>query len=277
VYGHPALAAGLSVGVSATARPGSGRLRVPAWTLEATAGDDSPVGRALAAIVQRLGAPALDFEAAADVPSRAGLGSSAALSVAVARAAAAACKSAPAAGAIDQAIDDAEAIFHGNPSGIDAAAAKSGGAGRFTRAAGWQPVPVRQSIRLCVGLSGRPRDTAAQVAAVGRLRERLPVADDILATLGKLADEAREALGKGDVDGLGRTFDAAHGLLCALRVSGPELDALVHTARAAGAIGAKLTGAGGGGAVIALGNEMAVARAWRREGFEAMVVEVGAR
>jgi mevalonate kinase len=278
VYGHPALAAGLSVGIAATARPGAGRLRVPSWGLEATAGDDTPVGRALAAIVRRLEAPALDFDAAAEVPSRAGLGSSAALAVAVARAAAAACARAPDDNVIDAAIDEAEVIFHGNPSGIDAAAAKSGGAGRFTRADGWRPVPVHQAIRLCIGLSGRPRDTAAQVAAVARLRDRLSVADDILAALGKLAGDAGDALGKGDVDGLGRTFDAAHGLLCALRVSGPELDAMVHTARAAGAVGAKLTGAGGGGAVIALapGHERDVLARWKATGFDGFVAEIAA-
>jgi mevalonate kinase len=279
VYGHPALAAGLSVGITARARAGGGRLRVPAWGLEATAGDDSAVGRALAAIARRLESPALDFDADADVPSRAGLGSSAALAVAVARAAAAAGGRPADDGAIDAAVAEAEAVFHGNPSGIDAAAAKSGGAGRFTRATGWQPVPVLQSIRLCVGLSGRPRDTAAQVAAVARLRDRLAVADDILATLGKLADEAAAALAKGDVDGLGRTFDAAHGLLSALRVSSPELDALVQIARGAGAIGAKLTGAGGGGAVIALapGHERDVLARWKAAGFDGFMAEIAAK
>src|SRR4051812_24417552 len=63
VYGHPALATGLSVGITARARPGSGRLRVPAWGLDAAASDDNAVGRALTAIVRRLDAPALDFEA----------------------------------------------------------------------------------------------------------------------------------------------------------------------------------------------------------------------
>ena len=278
VYGHPALAAGLSVGIDATARPGGGRLRVPAWGLEATAADDSAVGRALAAIVRRLDAPALDFDADAQVPSRAGLGSSAALAVAVARAAAAAGGRTPDDVAIDAAVDEAEAIFHGNPSGIDAAAAKSGLTGRFTRADGWRPVPVLQAIKLCVGLSARPRDTTAQVAAVARLRQRLSVADDILATLGKLTDDAAGALAIGDVDGLGRTFDAAHGLLCALRVSGPELDTLVHTARAAGAIGAKLTGAGGGGAVIALapGRDREVLARWKAAGFDGFVSEIAA-
>ena len=278
VYGHPALAAGLSVAISAEGRKGSGRLRVPAWGLEATAGDDSQAGRALAAIVRRLEAPALDFEVDAQFPSRAGLGSSAALAVAVARVAAAACAHETSGSDFDAAVHEAETIFHGNPSGIDAAAAKGGGAGRFTRAAGWQPVGVRQAIRLCVGLSGRQRDTAAQVAAVARLRDRLSVTDDILATLGKLTDEAADALGKGDVDGLGRTFDAAHGLLSALRVSSPELDTLVQSARAAGAIGAKLTGAGGGGAAIAIapGHEHDVLARWKAAGFDGFMAEIAA-
>ena len=56
----------------------------------------------------------------------------------------------------------------------------------------------------------------------------------------------------GDIDALGRLFDLAHGMLAGLRLSTLELERLVHGARAAGAIGAKLTGAGGGGAVIAL-------------------------
>jgi len=88
VYGHAALAVGISTGISVEARAGTGRLQVPAWKLAATAGDDTPVGRALAAIVGRLEAPGLDFLADAQIPSRAGLGSSAALAVAIARAAA---------------------------------------------------------------------------------------------------------------------------------------------------------------------------------------------
>ena len=69
----------------------------------------------------------------------------------------------------------------------------------------------------------------------------------------------------------------AHGLLCGLRVSSPEIETLVHGARAAGAIGAKLTGAGGGGAVIALapGHEHDVLTRWRRDGFDGFVAAVG--
>jgi mevalonate kinase len=287
VDGHAALAVGISTGIAVEARAGTGRLRVPAWQLEAAVGDGSPVGRALAAIVGRLEAPGLDFLADAQIPSRAGLGSSAALAVAIARAAAAAtgrvdardAQAAQAAcDAIDAAVAGAESIFHGDPSGIDAAAARSGLAGTFTRAEGWRPVPVLQAMTLCIGLSGRPRDTAAQVMGVKRLRERLPIAGEVLALLGRLAGEAATALGKGDVDGLGRIFDAAHGLLASLRLSSPELEILVHGARAAGAVGAKLTGAGGGGAVIALapGHERDVLARWRAAGYAGFLAQIAA-
>jgi mevalonate kinase len=278
VYGHPALAAGIAAGIAVEARPGDGRLRVPAWGLDARADDGSEVGRALAAIMRRLETPALDFEAEAAIPSRAGLGSSAALAVAVARAAASASGRADADAAIDAAVAEAEGVFHGNPSGIDAAASKSGRVGRFVRGRGFEPVPVLQSMRICVGLSGKPRDTARQVANVQRLRERLPTMDGVLALLGKLADDAAGALAIGDIDGLGRVFDAAHGLLAALRVSSPELERLVSDARAAGAVGAKLTGAGGGGAVIALapGHERDVLRRWKDAGFEGFTTEIAA-
>jgi len=277
VYGHAALAAGISAGVTIDATAGTGRLRVPAWSLEAAAGDGSDVGRALAAVLDRFGTRGLDFEADARIPSRAGVGSSAALAVALAQAAARATGREDRA-TIDGAVADAESIFHGTPSGIDAAAAASGAVGRFTRADGWQRVRVLQTMTICVGLSGRPRDTAAQVAAVARLRERMPATNDVLALLGRLAGDAEAALASGDIDGLGRILDAAHGLLAALRLSSPELDALVHGARAAGAIGAKLTGAGGGGAVIALapGHERDVLARWRAAGFEGFTAEIAA-
>ena len=154
VYGHPALAAGLSVGIAATARPGSGRLRVPAWGLDATAGDDSAVGRALAAIVRRLEAPALDFDADAQVPSRAGLGSSAALAVAVARAAAAACGRAPNDAAIDAAVDEAETdlprqpLRHRRGRGEDRRGWKIHARGRMAPGAG---LPGHHAVHRAVG------------------------------------------------------------------------------------------------------------------------------
>jgi mevalonate kinase len=283
VYGHPALASGIALGVTAEATAGTGRLTIPAWSVVASAGDDSPPARGLGAILARLNARDLDFHLDAQLPPRAGLGSSAAMAVAIARAAGQAIRGRSGNGGltsdddITAAVADAEAVFHGAPSGIDGAAAMLGGVGRFRRGEGWRPVPVLQSMAICVGLTGKPRDTAAQVAAVSRLRERMPVLGKALALFEDLVAAGEHALAVGDVDGLGRLFDVAHGLLVSLRVSSAEIEIMVHGARAAGAVGAKLTGAGGGGAVIALapGHEKDVMRRWKRDGFDGFVTEIG--
>jgi mevalonate kinase len=273
VFGEPALAAGIAAGVRAEATPGEGRIAVPAWGLYANVGDGSQVGTAAERLLERLGVRGLDFRLEAEIPARAGLGSSAAMAVAVARAAAG--------GASDsellEAVGAAETVFHGAPSGIDAAAALHGGVGTFRKSEGWRPVAMRQKMRVCVGLSGKPRDTRAQVEAVGRLCARTRVARRLVETLGEVTQAGIEALALGDIDTLGRLFDLAHGLLAGLRVSSPELDALTHAARAAGAIGAKLTGAGGGGAVIALApsHTADVLERWRSLGFEGFATSLG--
>jgi mevalonate kinase len=267
VFGKQALAAGITRGVRAVATPGRGRVQVPAWGVDACAGDGSPVGTAAARLLDRLGARDLDFQVEATIPSRAGLGSSAAMAVALARAAG------PDASTSDllAAVAESETVFHGTPSGIDASAALHGGVGSFRREDGWRRVPIQRRIKVCIGLSGKPRDTRAQVEAVGRLCARTPAARKAIDLLGEISEAGIAAVGEGDIDTLGRLFDLAHGTLAGLRVSSPELDALVHAARAAGAIGAKLTGAGGGGAVIALApsHTRDVLDRWRAMGFEA--------
>ena len=274
VFGAVALAAGMPRGVRAVASPGPGHIRVPAWGIDARLGDGSMVATAAARLLAALGAGPLDFAVDAGIPARAGLGSSAALAVAMARAAAAADTDDT---TLLAAVGEAEAVFHGSPSGIDAAAALRGGVGRFRKSEGWRPVAVRRRIRVCVGLSGRPRDTREQVEAVGRLCARTPVARRYVDLLSETAEAGIEALALGDIDALGRLFDLAHGALAGLGVSSPELDTLVHAARAAGAIGAKLTGAGGGGAVIALAPSHTgdVLERWRSLGFDGFETEVG--
>ena len=274
VFGQPALAAGIPNGVRATATPGTGRVQVPAWGIDARVGDGSPVGTAAARLLEKLGVRDRDFVLEADLPSRAGLGSSAAMAVALARAASP--DAAPA--ELLAAVAESESVFHGTPSGIDAAAALHGGIGCFRLADGWRPVPIQRRIKVCVGLSGKPRDTKTQVEAVGRLVARMPAARRIVELLGEVTEAGLLAVKDGDIDNLGRLFDMAHGLLAALRVSSPELEALVHAARASGAIGAKLTGAGGGGAVIAIApsHTRDVLERWRGMGFEAFDTVVGA-
>jgi mevalonate kinase len=287
VYDEPALAGGLAAGLHAFAVAGRGRLVVPAWGVDVTAvpalagaagssvSGAAAVACALAAIFDRVGGWDLDFHVSTDIPAGAGLGSSAALAAAVARAAAAVQGADEV--AVRAAVDAAETVFHGTASGIDAAAALGGGVGRFTRAGGWKPLALAAPLSLCVGLSPEPRNTRDLVRRVRELRERSPVSRKIIGLLGELVTEAETALARSDLAALGRLFDLGHGLLASLGVSSAGLEALVHVARAAGADGAKLTGAGGGGAVIALapGREQTIVDRWKAAGFTGFVTHLG--
>ena len=110
-----------------------------------------------------------------------------------------------------------------------------------------------------VGYDGRAGDTGELVAGVRQLRERHEFAADTVESIGDLTREGerllREADGSPDeqtLEALGELMDFDHGLLSALGVSARSLDEMVWAAREAGAYGAKLTGAGGGGCVVAL-------------------------
>ncbi len=277
VFGHPAIAAGLPVGVHARVRAGSGQILAHDWGLAVRVGDGSDVARAIEALARRLGADpaALDVQLSPEIPARAGLGSSAAMAVAVARAIAV---RVGAQAAIAEAVGAAETVFHGSPSGVDAAAAAAGGIGVFTKKDGWQPAAVRQPIKLCIGLSGEPRRTADLVAAVGLLSRRSPAIAGVVDAAAEVTRAGLVALAAGDIDSLGRLFDVAHGILAGLRCSTLALERLVHGARAAGALGAKLTGAGGGGAVIALApsHRLDVLERWKADGFSGLQTSIAA-
>jgi mevalonate kinase len=272
VYGAPALAAALDRGVVVDATPGRFGIRVPAWSIDVAADDDHPVARALAAVAGALGLdrPALALSADAAIPAAAGLGSSAAMAVAVARALAAATDTPTDDDAIIRAAGAAEAIFHRDASGVDVALATRGGIGVFRRGAGLAAITAR--LRVAIGLSREPRSTAAMVDRVRAATGGDP-ADARIVELGALASAGADDAVRGDLAALGRRFDRAHAVLADLGVSTPTLDAMIATARAAGAYGAKLTGAGGGGAVIAIGDDVDVlVDAWRVTGFDGFTV-----
>src|SRR3954470_7747814 len=122
VYGVPAIAAGIERGVLANAQPASSSsLRI--GERHAAPGDDSELGRAFGALLDSLGAPSLSVEASLEVPPGSGLGASAALAVAIARAALAALGLPEDSARVLAAAAAWEAVYHGNPSGVDAAAA----------------------------------------------------------------------------------------------------------------------------------------------------------
>ena len=280
VYARPALAAGLARGLEVRVERGAGPLAVRT-DVPALAADERPAALVReAAAALGIQADGLRVEVRSELPGGAGLGSSAALSVAVLRALAVA------AGRRLSLADELalgrrlEEIFHGNPSGIDPAAAVLGGCFRFTRGEPPMVTPLRvaRPLPLVVAYTGRGRSTGAVVAG---LRERWEsdrtAYERLFDEVAGLVAEAAVAVESGDVVGLGRAFDENQRLLEALGVSAPEVESLVATARNAGAYGAKLTGGGGGGAVIAVAAEPErVAQALRGAGAQTMVAVVGA-
>lgn len=282
VYGFPALAAALDRGVTIAAVPtpagGSLRIDIPAWNLKVTATDDHPVARSLLAIVETLGLgrPTVSLVGDAQIPPGAGLGSSAALAVAVSRALLVHAKRKLDAREITAAASASEALMHGKPSGVDVALAIAGGIGVFRKATGLRSF-ASPPLRVLVGPSGSPRTTSAMVERVAEATAS-SADDPRLRALGGLTDTGTTALLAKDLAGLGAAMNRAHELLSELGVSTEQLDSLCEAARVSGAYGAKLTGAGGGGAVIAIApreREQAVLTEWKNAGVTGFVATVG--
>jgi mevalonate kinase len=103
-----------------------------------------------------------------------------------------------------------------------------------------------------IGYDGGAGDTGALVAGVRRLRDQYDFAADTVEAIGDIVRNGEQALAEGNIEELGRLMDFNHGLLSALGVSSRSLDAMVWAARNGQAHGAKLTGAGGGGCIVAL-------------------------
>jgi len=108
------------------------------------------------------------------------------------------------------------------------------------------------TLPFVIGYDGGAGDTGALVAGVRDLREEYDFAADTVTAIGDVVREGEAVLGTGDYETLGELMDFNHGLLSALGVSSRSLDSMVWAARDADAHGAKLTGAGGGGCIVAL-------------------------
>ncbi len=175
----------------------------------------------------------------------------------------------------------AEDVAHGASSGVDPATVVYGGTILYSikdRVIERLEGPIR-GARLIIADSGVRRSTAGPVMSVIELRRRLgQPAELIYSAADIVALRGIEALKRGDAAELGLLMNFNHGLLSAIGVSSPELEDLVYAARAAGALGSKLSGAGRGGIVIALapeGSEDKVTGALRARAPWVLKPEVG--
>jgi len=270
VYGVPAIAAGIERGVEASAQAApSSSLRIGERRAEPA--DGSELGRAFGALLESLGAPSLSVEASLEVPPGSGLGASAALAVAIARAVLEALGLAQDLACVLTAAAAWEGVYHGNPSGVDAAAAAHAGCLLFDKLNGPRPIALGRELVLAIGLAGPPASTKLMVEGVARLRQRRPaVVDKALEGIRALVQNAKLCLEAGDLPGLGSLMNYNQMLLSGLFVSTEGIERCCGLAREAGALGAKLTGSGGGGAVVALcdANAEPILAAWRSAGIE---------
>jgi mevalonate kinase len=280
VHGYPAIAVGIERGVHAEAAPAKrDLLRLEPWDLALEPDPDGrePLERAFSAILGEYeDRPPLEVRATVELPAGAGLGCSAAIGVAVLD-------------AIDEALGrrrtraelgDAalawEEVFHGDPSGVDNAMSAVGGVALFVRGTPLRPIHSNKPLCLVVGYSGESSSTKEMVTSVRRQLESDPErVRNTFAAIETLVHNATYAIGAGDLIALGQLLDLNHTLLSSLMLCTTKLDAMCRTAREAGALGAKITGAGGGGCMFALAPKLGEAERIREAlGSDAFVAEV---
>ncbi|BDR52249.1 mevalonate kinase [Bombiscardovia nodaiensis] len=261
VYGHPALALPLH------------ELKMQAWAAPA-APDETPrlhaldydgpleqsgerfggLRRAVEVTLKFLGHSGQGFHirTVSDFPAGRGLGSSAAASGAVVRALLDAYQVDASQEDILNLTNEAEKITHGHPSGLDAATT-----------AGEQPVELSAGNMRSVQPHGAGYLVIADTGVAGSTKEAVEGVrsrlqadpDGVGQLLDSLGQEAQEAIGdleEGQMEPLGEHMNQAQDLLNALQIGHPQLDHLVEAARSEGALGAKLTGGGLGGCMLAL-------------------------
>ncbi|MCK5030471.1 MAG: mevalonate kinase, partial [Thermoplasmatales archaeon] len=177
---------------------------------------------------------------------------------------------------------EGEKGYHGTPSGIDNTASTFGGLIWFEKSEPtiMEKLSLPNPVRIVMGNTGKVADTTAAVAGVRKRKEKDPEKyKKIFNRAENIAYLAKRALQEGNYKEVGKLMNENHKLLQQIEVSSRELDFLVGIAREQGALGAKLTGGGLGGNMIALtpGKDLQenVANAIEKEGFQVLKTTIG--
>jgi mevalonate kinase len=263
VYGFPALAVPVTQ-VQATAtvdvNPGSGiRIEAPDIGISAELSDlpiNQPLAAAVSAVFSTLSVshPApCTIHIQSSIPVASGLGSGAAVSVSIIRALSEYLGKPLPDDRVNNLAFEIEKLHHGTPSGIDNSVITYAHPVFFRKGFPMHILRVGAEFTIVIGDTGISASTRQSVAAVRELHVKDSTHwDAVFRQVGEIADNARQAVERGDVSVLGELMDANHALLQKMTVSCPELDRLVDAARQSGALGAKLSGGGRGGNMIAL-------------------------
>jgi len=224
--------------------------------------------------------PALRLHISSTIPIAAGLGSGAAVSVAITRALAAFLGRKLSDEQVSAIAFQADQKYHGNPSGIDNTVIAYGQPVYFVRGRPFERLVVGHPFTIVIGNTGISSPTSVAVSDVRRRWQANPATyERLFDQAGEIARQARQSIESGQIDPLGSLMSQNHALLQSMGVSCPELDCLVEAALQAGADGAKLCGGGRGGNMIAVVDPhkaASVAEALRSAGaVSAITTQVG--
>jgi mevalonate kinase len=266
VYGRPAIAvpvlqvrAKAIVSVDPRSFPGLVKFQAPDIGLE-TSLYDLPENHPLAAVILKAAAvlmlshiPACTIKVTSTIPIAGGMGSGAAVSVAILRAFSASLGHPLSDEQVSQLAYEVEVIHHGTPSGIDNSVITYAKPVYFVKDKPVETLRVKAPFSLVIGDTGVRSPTASVVNDVHTAWEADQAQFDRLFNIaGEIATAARQSIENGSVNKLGPLMDENQGVLQEIGVSSPDLEKLIEAARLAGALGAKLSGAGRGGNMIAL-------------------------
>jgi mevalonate kinase len=263
VYGRPALAAPVTqvhadVEVNDSPRPGiwidASDISLKAELTELP--DSHPLSVLIFGTFKAIGISykqPLTIHIHSTIPVASGLGSGAAVSVAIARSLSAHLGRPLTDDQVSQLAYGTEAIYHGTPSGIDNTVITYACPVYFVKGQTIETLWVGAPFTIVIGDTGIPAPTKESVADVRRLWDSdVAYWDKVFDEAGDLARRARGAIETGNASLLGELMNHNHELLQTMTVSSPDLDRLVQVARSTGALGAKLSGGGRGGNMIAL-------------------------
>jgi hydroxymethylglutaryl-CoA reductase len=281
VYGRHALAVPIVDAVRAAVTPcdESTTLVVKDWGLRSVVDRESTDGidAAVNLILQELGVGNENFciNVTSSLPRGMGLGSSAALAVAIIRAVTQCVGTDVTDERVNAIAYECEKLAHGTPSGIDNTLSCYGEPMLFRNSGSLeiQTLKLKESPPLVIGLGHAAGPTHEQVAGVrSRFDQDTRHYGLLFDQIGEISQSGAKALLARQYDELGRLMNVCHGLLNAIEVSTPDLENMVAIARRNGALGAKLTGAGGGGSIVALcpGAEDKVRAALHQAGYKTL-------
>ena len=271
VYGMPSLAAGIESVTTAKVT----KREWPGWTLD----DDRPevpgykekkmdeqkvsINNVLRFLGMDFSEQGIHIELGGDLICASGFGASAASCVSLARAINEEFNLGLGDAKINEAAFEGEKGYHGTPSGIDNTASTYGGLVWYIRdlkggPPTFKPIKLDESVHFVIASTGITASTTEVVGDVRKKKDADPAWFDAIATeYESLVNNALEALRNNNLQKVGELMNRNHELLQELTVSCKELDNLVDVARDAGALGAKMTGTGRGGNMIAIADDEA--------------------